>query len=87
MLTRPIITVSAITVSRLVSRMSRYEEFPSHHITDLQNRAKILADTPINMSDIMPQTLPADYQTITPLNAGPGVTVRRYRPLTHYVSG
>jgi hypothetical protein len=68
--------------------MSRCEGFASYHITeDLQNRAKILVDTPTNMSDIMPETLPVDYQTITPLIPKAGVTVRRYRPLTHYVSG
>jgi hypothetical protein len=77
--------VFAITVSRLVSRMS---QFPCLHKTeDLQNRAKILVDTPTNMSDIMPETLPVDYQTITPLIPRAGVTVRRYRPLTYYVSG
>jgi hypothetical protein len=54
---------------------------------DLRNRAKILVDTPTNMSDIMPQALPANYQTITPLSPRAGVTVRRFRPLTHYVSG
>jgi len=58
-----------------------------HHGIEAGFSARILVDTPTNMSDIMPETLPADYQTITPLITGAGVTVRRYRPLTHYVSG
>lgn len=58
-----------------------------HHGIEAGFSAKILVDTPTNMSDIMPQALPANYQTITPLSPRAGVTVRRYRPLTHYVSG
>ncbi|KAI0274634.1 hypothetical protein BC834DRAFT_2319 [Gloeopeniophorella convolvens] len=58
-----------------------------HHGIEAGFSTKILVDTPINISEIMPETLPVDYQTITPLAPKQGITVRRYRPLTHYVSG
>jgi len=48
---------------------------------------KILVDTPMNISEVIPSTLPANYATITPLSPKQGITVRRYRPLTHYISG
>ncbi|KAH9082083.1 hypothetical protein EDB83DRAFT_2310327 [Lactarius deliciosus] len=45
-----------------------------HHGIEAGFSAKILVDTPANMSDIMPQTLPVNYQTITPLIPSAGVT-------------
>jgi hypothetical protein len=52
-----------------------------------QTSVKIVADMPTNISEIMPQMLPANYQDITPFSPKAGISVRRYRPLTHYVSG
>jgi hypothetical protein len=53
----------------------------------IETSVKILVDTPTNISEVMPSVLPANYATITPLSPKEGVTVRRYRPLTHYISG
>ncbi|KAH9982462.1 hypothetical protein BGW80DRAFT_26045 [Lactifluus volemus] len=58
-----------------------------HHGIEAGFSVKILADMPANISEIMPQMLPANYQDITPFSPRAGITVRRYRPLTHYVSG
>ncbi|KAI0304893.1 hypothetical protein BC826DRAFT_902382 [Russula brevipes] len=58
-----------------------------HHGIEAGFSTKILVDTPTNISEIVPHTLPANYTTITPLSPKAGVTVRRYRPLTHYVYG
>jgi len=58
-----------------------------HHGIEGGFSVKIVEDTPVNISEIMPSTLPANYATITPWSPKQGVTVRRYRPLTHYING
>ncbi|KAI9508788.1 hypothetical protein F5148DRAFT_979346 [Russula earlei] len=58
-----------------------------HHGIETGFSAKIVVDTLTNISEVVPHALPANYSTITPLSPKAGVTVRRYRPLTHYVNG
>jgi len=66
---------------------SSYYYCVRHHGIEAGFSAKILVDTLINITEVVPHTLPVNYLTITPLSPEAGITIRRYRPLTHYVDG